>query len=380
MDNQLSKLKMLPVNKTVVFYSPIEGDDVLVRTGTIGEGSCFFHSLLHAYSKEYISMDKNDRIKFVKKLRASMAGKIDRDSWEDIGGGLISKIPFQEKVNKILQSVYTFINNDPTSRIRGKSTRKVIKQIIGEDASKIELYKLAFEFLTLDQLEQNILPDTYDDCSGQDIEECCDKIKLKVMELLDDSEELSQANPKKSEYIKKVIIDFLTIVLDESVNSAFNDYVVGLQNVSEEIDSYTIGLISERFDRDIYFMDSKTRMPYQNASNENIKRRKSLIIMWIGGVHYEIVGRLLPGNRIQREFSPDDTLIDKIHSLLCEPEKVSEVYPELNAYLPKEYRTHSSPVRSPSRSRSIDGNRIYESSDEEDSSSDSESGSNMYTY
>ena len=53
MSTQFSKLKILPVDKTVVFWSPIEGDDVLIRTGTIPDGSCFFHSLLHAYSKEY---------------------------------------------------------------------------------------------------------------------------------------------------------------------------------------------------------------------------------------------------------------------------------------------------------------------------------------
>jgi len=370
---------MLPVNKTVVFYSPIEGDDVLVRTGTIGEGSCFFHSLLHAYSKEYISMDRKGRMKFVKRLRASMAGKVDRDSWEGIGGGLIAKIPFQENVNTILQSVYHFIENDPTSRIRGKSARSVIKKIIGEDANKIELYKLALEFIQLEQLEQHILPESYEECSEDNIEDCCEQIKLNIIELLDKSDELSKAKPKKSEYIKNIIIEFFTIVLNEAVNSAFNDYVVGLNNVSEEIDSYTIGLISERFDRDIYFIDSKTRMPYQNASKENLKRRKSMIVMWTGGVHYEIVGRLLPGNRIQREFGADDPLIDKIYSLLCEPEKVSEVYPELNPYLPKEHRKHSSPVRrSPSRSRSIDGDRIYESSDDDDESPYSDSDMSNY--
>jgi len=41
--NKMTKLKILPVNKTVVFNSPIEGDDVLVRTGTVSEGSSFFH-------------------------------------------------------------------------------------------------------------------------------------------------------------------------------------------------------------------------------------------------------------------------------------------------------------------------------------------------
>ena len=81
----LGKIKILPVNKTVVFYSPIEGNDVLVRTGTIGEGSCFFHALLHSYSKDYTMMDKKDRMKMVLKLRGGLAGKIDTESSIKLG-------------------------------------------------------------------------------------------------------------------------------------------------------------------------------------------------------------------------------------------------------------------------------------------------------
>ena len=109
MSSELATLTILPVNKTVVFYSPIEGKDVLVRTGTIGEGSCFFHALLHAYSKDYVSMNTCGRMKFVKRLRSSIARKIDKGRWESLSNGLIAKIPFQEYVNTILSDFYRFI-------------------------------------------------------------------------------------------------------------------------------------------------------------------------------------------------------------------------------------------------------------------------------
>ena len=96
---------MLPVNKSVVFNSPLEGDDVLVRTGTIAEGSCFLHSLLHAYSKEYISLNIKGRMEFVRRFRASLASKIDREDWEKMGGGIIAKVPFQENVLIIFEEV-----------------------------------------------------------------------------------------------------------------------------------------------------------------------------------------------------------------------------------------------------------------------------------
>ena len=75
-------------------------------------------------------------------------------------------------------------------------------------------------------------------------------------------------------------------------------------------------------------------MPYHNASSsENIKKRKSYILLWIENNHYEILGRLLPGNKIQREFKWDDPLIQCIYTILCDPNKVPDQYPHLIPHL-----------------------------------------------
>ena len=68
-NNNFNTLPLIPVNKTVVFYSPIEGKNVLVRTGTIGDGSCFFHALLHSYSNDYRSMNQEGRKNFCQKIK-----------------------------------------------------------------------------------------------------------------------------------------------------------------------------------------------------------------------------------------------------------------------------------------------------------------------
>jgi len=57
--------------------------------------------------------------------------------------------------------------------------------------------------------------------------------------------------------------------------------------------------------------------------------------------HYEVVGRRIKttgGYNVQREFEPDDPLIQKIYDLLCDPEMVLVKYPELAEYVPKEIR------------------------------------------
>lgn len=336
--SDLTKLTILPVNKTVVFYSPIEGKDVLVRTGSIGDGSCFFHSLLHAYSRDYVSMNVHDRRRFVHKLRASIARKVDVKRWEGLSNGLIARIPFQENVNTNFIELYRYISEG--GEVRTNSARKIIRNTIGDDPEKKEIYGVIFSMVTLTDFERNILPKSYDKTSGGSLKECKDEVIKETTKFYKNefSKLEGKVSPERVKYYIDKLESIVRVILDESEDFAYKEYIRSLQNTAMEIDTYTIGLISEKFNRDIYFLDARTRMPYRDASVDNLKKRKSIIVMWTGGCHYEVVGKLLAGNRIQREFNYDDPLIRCIHTYLCNPEKVPDRYPNLVSYLPKEIR------------------------------------------
>lgn len=369
MSKNITNLKMLPVNKTTVFYSPLEKKEVLVRTGTIGDGSCFFHSLLHAYSKDYVLMNNSERTKFVHRLRASMAGRVNKETWQEMGGGLIAKIPFQEKLNNILLNFYRFIDNDP--KCRGKSVKKLIKILIGEDQNKMELYELIFELIPfVEGFEQNILPKAYAKCEDGLIDLCKTEIVNQTIKYIDRIDILKNIDTEKVSYIRSALSNFVNALVDEAEDSSFKEYVDGLKNISDEIDSYNIGIISDRFNRDVYFIDASTRMPYRMGGTENLKNRKSIIVIWIGKNHYEIVGRLLPGNKIQREFNSDDYLIRKINMILCHPEYVEKSYPELVSYLPKQYRTSQRQVQKVIKDDEEDSDNNDNEDDNEDEYSD----------
>lgn len=361
---QKNPLKMLSVNKSVVFYSPVEGDDVLVRTGTIGEGSCLFHALLHAYSKDYAVMDRKGRMTFVRRLRASMAGKVDIESWEEMGGGLISKIPFQENVHDILFNMYKFINGEPA---RGRSTRRVLKKLFN-DKDPDNLYKIVIELMPFDELSSVCLPKAYDRTQEEKIEKTNEIIAEEIVTFLLNKPEISSVGTEKAEYIIKKVLVMIETVLAEAKESAYRSYIKGLERVSEEVDTYTIEFISERFDRDVYFIDGTSRLPYNNCpTTKNIKGRKTMFVLWVGGNHYEIIGRLLPGNRVQREFPHDDELVNRVKTFLMKPESIGELYPELTEFLPKQYRGES-PKRRQRTTRSStpvdsDSDAYYDSSD-----------------
>ena len=355
-----------------VYTLGIEDDHSYAVEGLIVE-NCFFHALLHAYSKDYVSMNAGGRMKFVKRLRSSIARKIDKGRWESLSNGLIAKIPFQENVNTILSDFYRYIARGGSGRT--KSVRKIIREVIKDPKGDTEAYKLVSEMVPLEKgFEKNILPSSYEKCNEEGITAC----KKTVVDYATRyyKKEFSKLEGQLKEeriqyYINKLKL-FVTAVVDEAENSAYNEYIESLHDASMEVDSYTIGLISEKFNRDIYFIDARTRMPYRDASHENIRKRKSIIVMWTGGCHYEIVGRLLAGNRIQREFEFKDSIIQRIHTYLCRPEKIPDKYPNLIPYLPKDLRkklkidvSDSEEDRRSDRSYRSDDDGKYVSSDED---------------
>jgi hypothetical protein len=285
-------------------------------------------------------MNENGRRKFVKKLRSSIAVKIDKSRWESLSNGLIAKISFQENVNIILSDFYKYISKGGGVG-RTKSVRKVIRSLIKDEKVDIETYKIIMEMIPLDKgFEKTILPSAYEKCEEDDITNCKNiVVKHSVKYYKKEFEKLQgQLEDERVEYYLNKLESMVREVLDEAENSAYTDYIQSINDSSMEVDSSTIGLISEKFNRDIYFIDARTRMPYRDVNLGNICKRKSIIVMWTGGCHYEIVGKLLAGNRIQREFDFKDSLIKIIHTYLYKPEKISGLYPNLIPYLPKDVR------------------------------------------
>jgi hypothetical protein len=378
MSSELAILTILPVNKTVVFYSPIEGKDVLVRTGSIDGDLSFFHALLHAYSKDYICMNTDGRIKFVKKLTSSISRKMDKEKWISLGS--IATIPFKENINTMLVDFYKYIEGN--EKRYNKTLIKIIKNVVNED---IESFKLITEMIPLTKgFQENILPSAYEKSRKNTITD------YKKLIIKSSTNYYTKKFDKLGDSIDNTLITYyvdkleslVKSILEESEILSYNEYIERIINSSVEVNSHTIGLISEKFDRDIYFIDARTRMPYKENKRDNIHKRKSVIIMWTGGSHYEIVGRLLPGNIIQREFDHKDSIIKRIYTYLYKSENIPNEYPDLIQYLSKDLRhkfhldaSDSEDQEGSSSNRSIHSSdsEPYKSSDEDFDSSLSDS-------
>ncbi len=336
---QYGKLKMLPVNQTQTFLTPLQGEDTYVRTGTVGEGSCAYHSILHAYSPKYVKMNQRDRKQVVKKMRKDMADKFTKEDWEKMGDGNLARFTFNKEMNDLVSSFYTYIerqDNGIQINVKEKRLRKILTDLITE--STLEIYKIIETLVPYSEFRNNIITLTNITCSKSDIRACKEIIIDNAgIYLQGKLERLGGLEYCREKYIVESYRKLISAIMDEAENEAYYNFLNKLGGCHEFVDEYSLGIIGDTFNRDIYFIDGKTRIPYANDCN-NFKGRKSIVILWIGGVHYEIVGRLLPGNKIKREFEHNDPFIQKMYTLLCRPEQVSGKFPELKQYLPQEFK------------------------------------------
>lgn len=373
-----SKLTILPLNKTVVFYSPVEGRDVLVRTGTLSEGNSFVHAIFHAYSKDYAQMEKKGRMKLVSKLYSKISDKFMTKRWEEASTSVVAQVPFQENISQFFADFYRFVTKDKTCKT--KEGEKITKTLLSEKKD-LETYQILSEIAPLEDIEKNVLQPTYEQFTEKPIAECKVLIRNEAAIYLNKLlSNLGKAlDRSKHNFLLNKMEALCDTVTEYSEKVAYKKFSKGLKDVSISVDPFTIGILAEKFNRDIYFIDARSRMPYIFGNKENVKGRKSIVVMWIGGVHYEIVGKLLPGNRIQRQFEKDDPLIKRINTFLYRPELVSEQYPNLIPYLGKTDKSESS-SESESESRSKSGSKSRSQSSSRSNSrsksqSSSESGS-----
>lgn len=325
--SKFGELKSLPYGKSVVFYSPLEGDKNLVRTGTIGDGSCGIHSIFQACSREYIDANTTDKIKLVNEFRKTLGNYISVNKWKELNDGIISKVSFQEKAHNILETFYKYVK----VKINNKNISNQFFDSIIED--KLELYNIILELIPFEsEVEKNILPKAYE----KDDSEYINNIIQQIVKFLDKHQLLEEQSKKKVDHLIKNTVNLFKQLLEKAETDAYNSYISEISS-NEHLDGVTLSIIGDKLERDIYFIDAKTRMPYNNMNT--FKKRKSIVILWIDDQHYEVVGYLGPGgNRIYREFSEDDIFIKKIRLFLTNPEKVAEKYPELEPYIPSNYR------------------------------------------
>jgi len=326
------KLTVLPPRKNVVFYSPIEGSSVLIRTGIMEENS-LLHAILHSCSEEYSRMHTEEKEKLVKKLKNDVLNNTEKMRRKNKVVDISWKISYQENILKIVQDFYrNIVDKKSCKTSAGKHlVEKIVKRKRSFSAEKAT--SIIFDLVPLEYIEEKFIPSCLGPEHGETLEDYRKAILSNIVWVLEESfKKLGTTIPedmKRQKNCSALAEEIFTEIIDEAEKTMENQV-----DKSLIVDACTLNYISQKFNRNIYFLNSDKRIPYKIIEgNSREKFKKSIILLWLGGNHYEIVGKLLSGKKIQREFSNEDSLIKCITTFLYRPENIRSEYPSLSVYL-----------------------------------------------
>jgi hypothetical protein len=326
-------LKPTTYNKTIVFYSPLEGEDVLVRTGTIDNNS-FYHSILHATSKEYANMNtEKDRNDFMKRLKKSIFSSQDIYSWRVREE---SRKEFSENLERVFKDFYDFLESN-----RDISFNKIAKKLLKSE-ELLQYHRLISQLISIASL-QELITDTF--VKTENLEDFKSKFLKKLVKYYVNIDEIKELDTDKKDEIQLLIETMVSKIYKESEKLSYELYQENLLK-NEIVNNSILNKVSSHLDRDIYLLNGENRLPFEIHIDEDKQKKKSIILIKIID-KYEVVGRLLPGNKIQREFiSTNDELIERVRKYTFNPDV------EKKKYHGRLLSSSRSPSRSPSRSRS----------------------------
>jgi hypothetical protein len=325
----MSTLNVLEPNKTVITYSYLEDEDkgeFLVRTGVMPDISSVIHCLLHATSREYVG--STNRVKLAERIRESLGDKLQKKEWRDISTSLVAKIPFQDTLVALWKEVYT-ISLDPTKQITNREVKNCIKK--SQDA-----YELLCKILSQKQLIEELLPKAFSKSADSNISVCKENISVILKETLEKSLSAfgKKLDSERKRYCHKKLEEIHEILCDEAEKAAMKEYETNFQKSMLEIDPTVVGLLAEKFNRDIYCLGSN-RFPFEFCAKKDLTRnRKAVVLIRITDVHYEVMGRLKTGHIVQREFDANDPFIEKLYCYLYDRQKFASKWPRLANKLP----------------------------------------------
>ena len=309
----MPNFESLPFNRVAVFDTPVFVGSTAVRTGTIDDSLLsFFTSILYACSKKFIlTSDPKERIKQVNNFKDYIFDKIRQN--KDFSTFNES---FSDNAFSMIKHFYNFIENDENENISKQDTndlKKIVVNLIDND-EKFELYQLIIELIPVSGFAK-IFNNSLRKWSGnfviKDFETLIMKESMKYLKYKDI---LDQIDIEKVNFIKKNVLNFIHEIIETSRKHFIEP------KLPTSVEPVVINTISNYFDCDIYFIDSVTRLPFI-SENYKISNLKSIIILSFNNKQYEIVGKKLKNNVVQREFMPFDDIIKTIKFYLDKPIK-----------------------------------------------------------
>jgi len=266
----------------------------LVRTGTHNDGDCFFHAVLTSMNTgDYRKKKAVDQKKQTKEFRKGIP--VSKDRWMALGGGSLARIGVSINIpgfdvafhNRILGEGKKYVDD-----------RAAILISFGNDPKRLARWTTS--------LEENR---KIQDLPLMDYVEA-------ITRLFKETIKANLAGTDNSaETEEKAIFQFDEVV-KKSIDQAYMGFLTLMGSCGSWVGQEVLEIVADAIDRDIYILESYDGAAYKTEC-AHVRGRTSIVLVYQAGNHYESVGRVLPGNVIQREFAPDDPMIKLFKEKIC---------------------------------------------------------------
>ena len=314
-DKYRKTIRLLSVNKdgkanTSDYYCPLSdmSNSKFIRTAAIGDGSCMLHSIF-TYQDRYYPLSKNNKEKFIEKLRTQMANSL-KENPEKIWQNIDNNYEVYMRIRNYLEQLETPISKDKIIYIwglistdidrierthkNGKLSIKQIQTIIHEKFLKYLKPQLPVQSLLLKSyLSMNKL-------TKKEFREKNPKIYKKIRQ-----------NLEKSELYE--VISTIDMITKNAFIIFIDEFIEDFKDPSNWLGVEELRFIQNYLDINIFFLRGNNYgMPYifgDEAKRYYKSRKNNLILIW-SGVHYELISINNNGKRIYK-FGYDSTLIKR---------------------------------------------------------------------
>lgn len=280
-------LKILERNKFEIFETPLQGKDVLIRTGVLREHN-LYHAILASYKLGYMDLSKQDQVKmaleFFNKikelgLKTIQESKVDTDT-------LISNLNllYSRKDKQISELINYSAKSDLYDCLMDSIPVNSVIEVIKKDGRVDTYVKNTFSILKLEQ--------------------------------------------SRIDYLTKKYISMYEKILEYSKKQTNNTVIPFPQLIS---------IIETEINKNIYIF-GKTYTPMRlKTMGSKPKKRGSIILYNVKDMIFEPIFKLTEDKNVRiKTFEYNDMFIYKINLFLFYPKVLNDKYPSLVKYLPEQ--------------------------------------------
>lgn len=288
----------------------------IIRTGTVGEGSCFFHAILKAIDENYSKMSPSEKRSYMVEYRKYLSDLFTIDYYINHLANL-SNIYLTSNLNRVFENLYNFIDN-PEKYLSKGPYQGLFGKIIKDNIIAFIIMKNVISYSDIDK---NIMGNAFVS-SAENVTQYKHRFILKfIEEFRKQVDEIGiDIDKEKIQICISKIENLLDFIFTSVINQGYESYKKDIENVGCWGGDTMLSITSDIIDKDIYFIDINKRQVYNKGCDKVTSgKRNSIIIGWLGESHFESIGYSETGKTsdIIREFPPDHPLVLKIREIIC---------------------------------------------------------------